>query len=51
MELYNHINRIEYESRCPEVEKTIVVVDISPWYNSETLSAKKKKKDGKKMPG
>ena len=44
MEVYNYITRIEYENRCPEIEKNIVVVDKSPWFNGETLSAKKEKR-------
>ena len=25
MEIYNYINKSEYENRCPEIEKTIVI--------------------------
>ena len=44
MNLYNLINKNEYETRCPEVEKTIVIMDKSPWFNGETLNAKREKR-------
>ena len=42
--LYNSIVRSEYDEMCPMVEKNIVVVDQSPWYNYEVDRAKKEKK-------
>ena len=42
--IYNFINKTEYDSMCPENEKTIVIVNKSPWFNSETLQKKKEKR-------
>ena len=44
MEIYNNIISSEYNNRCPETEKIITVVDRSPWFNSETLHAKREKR-------
>ena len=44
MEIYNYINKSEYENRCPEIEKNIVIADKSPWFNGETLQAKREKR-------
>ena len=44
MDLYTQINKSEYDARCPEVEKSIVIVDKSPWFNGETLRAKQEKR-------
>lgn len=44
MEIYNFSNKNEYDTRCPEVEKMIVIIDKSPWFNGETLSAKREKR-------
>lgn len=45
--LFNDIGRKSYDEMCPILEKEIVIVDSSPWFNAEILRAKlnKKKKE------
>lgn len=42
--LFNDISKDRYEQMCPIVEKEIVIIDSSPWYNEEVDRAKKLKK-------
>ena len=42
--IYNKVNENEYNGMCPEIEKNVVVVNSSPWYNSETLQKKREKR-------
>ena len=42
--IYNSINKNEYDNMCPESEKTIVIVNKSPWFNNETLQKKREKR-------
>ena len=42
--IYNTINRSEYDNLCPEIKKTITVVNKSPWFNSATLEKKREKR-------
>ena len=44
MEVYNRVIKTEYNSICPLVEKTIKIVDKSPWFNSEILSLKRERR-------
>ena len=41
VEVYHDICSSEYDVSCPLVNKTIVVVDRSPWFNGDTLRKKR----------
>ena len=49
--IYNSINKNEYDNMCPESEKTIVIVNKSPWLNSETLQKEREKRRYEKRNG
>lgn len=48
-ELYNCITREEYDKMCPVIEKSKVIKDHAPWFNSDIIRAKRTKKKYEKL--
>ena len=42
--LYREVSKMEYDNMCPIVEKEIEVRDHAPWFNADTLRAKREKR-------